>query len=781
MTLKSNTRFICLLIFLFLTGRGFSQQTFTVSGTITNAQGTPVEDIAVIASGATVAVDLTDASGVFSFDLPAGGEYEIRPYSNCNVLNGVSTLDLVLLDKVISGIDTFDSPYTIIAGDVNPDAVLDTFDLVDIRAVIVGGWPLQFPNNVSWRFVPADYVFPDPGHPFPYPQAIDIPSLSSNQSNVNFIAIKIGDVSYSALPAAGICNDLWPSALTGKVRIDDGADCLPDTVGAVLEDWLLLATNDNNEKFYSKTLGDGSYSIPAPAGNYSIKLQKPNTLWDVCVDEVSGVALSSDSNTTVDFQAFPNSLCPYMEVALSAPFLRRCFDNEFTVFYCNKGTSPATDAYVEVTFDTLLTVLSSTLPWTSVNGNTYTFDLGEVAAGDCGSIKVLTNLSCDAVLGQTHCSEAHIFPDTLCVAADPLWNGANLTVSGNCQNGDVIFTITNTGEDMTDPVQYIVIEDIMIQMSGQTDILGNGQSQSITLSANGSTWRIEVPQVPNNPWTAQVNAFVEGCGLNGNGDVSLGYATLYPLNGNGPGTDIFCRENIGAFDPNDKQGFPRGVYAEHYIPKDAEIEYMIRFQNTGTDTAFSIVILDTLSSRLDPATLRMGASSHPYQYNITGPGILQVAFSNIMLPDSNINEPASHGYFTFSIKPVQDVPDQSVIENSAAIYFDFNDPVITNKTWHTVGEKYLSVSNVILHQGIRLQVYPNPAVHAARFTIDLERELQGNVFLYDLQGRQVKTKAFSTNVFDLDVNNLNEGMYFFRLETQGGTLATGKMLVSKGK
>jgi uncharacterized repeat protein (TIGR01451 family) len=108
------------------------------------------------------------------------------------------------------------------------------------------------------------------------------------------------------------------------------------------------------------------------------------------------------------------------------------------------------------------------------------------------------------------------------------------------------------------------------------------------------------------------------------------------------------------------------------------LTYTIRFQNTGTDTAFNITIRDTLSHRLYGTTLDVIATSHPYKLLIKDNKYCSWTFENILLPDSTRNEPASHGYITFRIKPVAGLNLHDTILNRAAIYFDYNLPEITN-------------------------------------------------------------------------------------------------------
>ena len=143
----------------------------------------------------------------------------------------------------------------------------------------------------------------------------------------------------------------------------------------------------------------------------------------------------------------------------------------------------------------------------------------------------------------------------------------------------------------------------------------------------------------------------------------------------------------GSYDPNDKLVATNSgpVNSEYSIEQDDWLYYTIRFQNTGTDTAFQVVVTDTLSSRHDPATFQLGASSHNYSVSLND-RVLRFMFANIMLPDSNVNEPKSHGHVSFRIKVKneQDLQPGDQITNMANIFFDFNPPVITDPSVLTV-------------------------------------------------------------------------------------------------
>ncbi len=153
-------------------------------------------------SGDTVMTYMTDAFGDFSFsDILANQDYTIRPSKDNEDENGVSTFDIVIIQQHILAINPIASPYKIIAADVNNSGSVSTFDLVVIRQLILGQIA-SFPNVDSWRFVDADFEFPDSTNPFltAFPEFIQIENLVENRTNTNFVAIKMGDINGNASP-----------------------------------------------------------------------------------------------------------------------------------------------------------------------------------------------------------------------------------------------------------------------------------------------------------------------------------------------------------------------------------------------------------------------------------------------------------------------------------------------------------------------------------------------------------------------------------------------------
>ncbi|MBK9014025.1 MAG: T9SS type A sorting domain-containing protein [Saprospiraceae bacterium] len=399
-----------------------------------------------------------------------------------------------------------------------------------------------------------------------------------------------------------------------------------------------------------------------------------------------------------------------------------------------------------------------------------------MAAGQCGNFIIDFDLSCEAELGQTHCTEARIYPDTLC-PQNANWSGANIEVEGNCVNDEVHLTIKNTGTgDMVAPLDYIVVEDVLMFDQGNFN-LGAGQTMQLPpIAANGATWRLEAEQVPEHPYPGSVAVALEGCdGIN-----ELGLVNLFPIENPNPFIAVDCRENQGAFDPNDKQGFPVGYGEEHFIHRNTDIEYLIRFQNMGTDTAFTVIVQDSLSQYLDPTSIRPGAASHAYSFEVIDGNTLRFTFSDIMLPDSNINLAASQGFVQFVAKQKTDVALGSVIENTAAIYFDFNEPVTTNRVFHTIDEDFIEVINDA-HEPASVHgqptVYPNPAFGAVTFALPVELGDNASFMLHDQMGKLARKQAVSDSKFVFERKDMLPGIYFYSIESEGVKLFSGKVVL----
>jgi hypothetical protein len=171
----------------------------SISGIISNENQARLEGVSVRLSGTSTGSVNTAIDGRYSIpSLTLNRNYTVKPSLNRGFLNGITTFDLVLISKHILNVQPFDSPYKIIAADVNNSKTLSTIDLIQLRKLILGV-DLSFQSNESWRFVSSSFVFPDPNNPWrtAFPEEVSFNPIDGHK-RADFIGIKIGDVNGSA-------------------------------------------------------------------------------------------------------------------------------------------------------------------------------------------------------------------------------------------------------------------------------------------------------------------------------------------------------------------------------------------------------------------------------------------------------------------------------------------------------------------------------------------------------------------------------------------------------
>jgi hypothetical protein len=224
----------------------------------------------------------------------------------------------------------------------------------------------------------------------------------------------------------------------------------------------------------------------------------------------------------------------------------------------------------------------------------------------------------------------------------------------------------------------------------------------------------------------------------------------------------------GSFDPNDIL-VNEDTLTTTQLSNAPWLEYIIRFQNTGNDTAFTVKILNPIdTNKLNLSTFEFTNASHPVNLNwINYQRNMEFKFENILLPDSNSNEPLSHGFVRYRIQPKTTLTAGDSITNFAAIYFDFNEPVITNT----------AKTNIILPTGIaaasptqgKLHVFPNPAENTINISgIQLENG-KAQLRLTDIYGKLILEKTITSITSTLETNQLSNGVYLIQ---SGGMRAT---------
>ncbi len=226
---------------------------------------------------------------------------------------------------------------------------------------------------------------------------------------------------------------------------------------------------------------------------------------------------------------------------------------------------------------------------------------------------------------------------------------------------------------------------------------------------------------------------------------------------------------LSSFDPNEKSVSPSGN-----INGNELLNYTIRFQNTGTAQANNIFVRDTLDSNLDINTFEITGYSHPMTYSINGTGNLLCTFANINLPDSFVNEPGSHGFVSYSIKPKVGIAQGTDIFNTASIYFDFNAPVQTNTTNNKIAS-LVSVNSVVSSKQAMV-IFPNPANGIINVTIANTNRGKVLLQIFNSMGEMVGQQQSSSEKTKVDIHSYTAGSYLLKASTSDGRLFTQKFI-----
>ena len=243
---------------------------------------------------------------------------------------------------------------------------------------------------------------------------------------------------------------------------------------------------------------------------------------------------------------------------------------------------------------------------------------------------------------------------------------------------------------------------------------------------------------------------------------------------------------VGSFDPNDKQVFPSKINFDDYVNNKKKLEYLIRFQNTGNSEANFIRVIDTLPSGLDLNSIQDIKISHPYSMKLikTNHTIIEWFFENINLPAQSQSEELSQGYISFSIDLKDGLEDQTTISNGAAIYFDYNEPVITNRATTLISsEEETETYKESIPTGTQkassnhsIILFPNPITESS--VIRIAPAL--NTFktaVYDSKGTKLLEKDVSGDEVSINRNELKAGIYFYHIYTENQEIGKGSFLV----
>lgn len=257
------------------------------------------------------------------------------------------------------------------------------------------------------------------------------------------------------------------------------------------------------------------------------------------------------------------------------------------------------------------------------------------------------------------------------------------------------------------------------------------------------------------------------------GTILKTYATVNPVAGDfepANNSDTVFQTVVSSLDPNDKKVKPAGPVTTSFISAGNYMEYTIRFQNTGNDTAFLVVIKDTLSTNLEMSSFEMLSASHKYAVTLKGSNIAEWTFSNILLPDSTRNEPASHGFVRYRIKPKNGLGAGNQIKNKAAIYFDYNSPVITNEVINII--TVITANPDPGMDQVDVKLFPNPS----GTVLYLGVKGKFGYTVYDETGKNILRSEYNLDQTTIQVDSWPKGAYLIEINS-GKKRVTRKVLI----
>lgn len=560
--------------------------------------------------------------------------------------------------------------------------------------------------------------------------------------------------------------------VTAEVLLDNNGNALPDDPTDLPLENIRVSLSGTVQMNLAPTdamgfarflfLGNGAFTFALP--------QASGGRWAISEFRKTLVSSNGRDSTHVQLLLTPLVPCPELTVSLGMPStFRGCLvHSDISVAVQNTGAALAEGVKLAIVLPTVLEVLSTVPLLSGQKGDTLYLELGDLKPFETATARLSVKTKCDTfLLAQTLCVETFAALDNACPRTAIAFS--RIKLSAKCLNGNTVrFTLKNIGDAPTQgPHAYRIFRN---EIAGDPVAfsLANQQSMTVDLPADGATYRMEATKSDNGALTATA---LENCG-----GLTPGLITAFWLEKGGLDYDFDCRQVVAAFDPNLKSAVPTGFGPDHRVATNRPFQYTIDFQNTGTDTAYRVLLRDVLPPKLDSRSFRPLTASHPCQWSIRGRDTLEVLFSPIALPDSNVNEPASHGFFVFEINQKPDLPVGTTFANKASIVFDFNPPIITNTVRHSIGALLVEVAEPG-DTPVLWQVLGNPARQTATFLTKTSIPGEKRWTLVDASGQMVRQVRFSGQSFVFQRDGLPAGVYFFNIEDGVGGVFSGKIVV----
>lgn len=596
------------------------------------------------------------------------------------------------------------------------------------------------------------------------------------------------------------------NSITGRVFNDLNSDCIFNGNDTPVKKSLVSAQPGS---FYAYTDEDGFYTLKVDTliTSYLVSSIPSATeaalIQQRCPSTGSQVVSTPKGNVTYCCNNFAQKSiqCAVLKIDITSNRRRRCFTNITHVNYQNAGNINSQPAEVKVIYPQYVKPISSIPAWTRKNGDTLYYNVGVLTAYTNNVITIIDSVVCgiEDIRSLTQCTQAIILPGNTCIPESLNWDNANVVVSGTCVNGVTIFKIVNDGDgDMSDSSFYrVYVNDTLI--SNHKFELRSQEFFMIEIPTYGKVVRLEADQVAEHPdFNILPRASFEGCVSNQTQlrTAFKGFMMNTPQNVDFV-TASSCLPIIDSYDPNDKGVSPSGVTNQNLILAGTKLIYTIRFENTGSDDAYTVEVVDTLDVDLDATTFLAGNSSHPYSIErivVNGKEVIKFRFKNIYLTPKLIDSIKSQGFITFTISTKPSLADGELINNEASIFFDYNSAIITNMVSQTIGEyvvEDLTQEHLVLRStvssiatGVKyrvntntISIYPNPTT--GNITIkssSLSSVSTAQLNIYSINGILILSKEIAVPIDTVALQQLTQGIYYYTITDTDGLNERGKIV-----
>ncbi|MCH3881321.1 MULTISPECIES: DUF7619 domain-containing protein [Tenacibaculum] len=504
----------------------------------------------------------------------------------------------------------------------------------------------------------------------------------------------------------------------------------------------LNASGNNNLSYINLKNGNSHRLYNSPASNFG---GLPGLL-NVCVDDISNTTLTDRITQDVGHNVNFTEYCSF------SPALSNQITGNIKYDINNDGCTNTTINIANLLITS--TDGSNSFGTISESDGSYLIYTGE---GDyTTSVNLSTLPSYFSINQNSQVSNFTSFGNTdvkdFCISSNETTNDLNISIAPTSEarpgfDASYIITYNNVGTTQLSGEVTITFDDSKLNFLTATPSVTFQTSNSLTFNfTNLNPFESKSINVNFNVFAPPTVNIDEELEFN---------VTITPNNNDNTPEDntyILNQTIIGSFDPNDITCIEGN---QVLIDKSDEfLHYIIRFQNTGTASAINVVVKNILNENLDWSTFQLESLSHTNRVSVSNGNKIEFIFENINLPDSTSDEPNSHGYITYKIKPKENIGIGEIIENDASIYFDFNLPIETNIAL-TEMVAFLGISDEV---SLNFNVYPIPAKKNLFIKSDTDII---NVKIFNNLGQLVIEK---TNKNKVDVSSLSSGIYFLKVE-----------------